>query len=48
MSKAYDILVVEDELVVLSAIKKITEPERLLVDTAVDADNFTGDVACKV
>ena len=39
MRKAYDLLVVEDELVVLSAIKKITEPERLLVDTAVDADS---------
>lgn len=39
MNKDYDILVVEDEQIVLSAIKKITEPEQLLVDTALDVDN---------
>jgi len=39
MNNNYDILVVEDELIVLSAIQKITEPERLRVDTAVDVDS---------
>ena len=38
MNKDYDLLVVEDEPVVLSAIKKIVEPEHLRVDEAFDVD----------
>jgi len=39
MNKGYDILVVEDEPVVLAAIKKIVEPENLRVDDAVDVES---------
>lgn len=38
MNKGYDLLVVEDEPVVLSAIKKIVESENLTMDEAPDAD----------
>ena len=38
MNKDYDLLIVEDEPVVLSAIKKIVEPENLRVDEAPDVD----------
>jgi CheY-like chemotaxis protein len=37
MSKLYDVLVIEDEPVVLSAIQKIFGPERLRMDEAVDS-----------
>ncbi len=39
MNKEYDILVVEDEPVVLAAIKKIVEAEELRVDDSVDVES---------
>ena len=39
MDKEYDVLIVEDESVVLASIKKIIEPENLVVDAAVDVDS---------
>ncbi|MGB6864761.1 MAG: response regulator [Candidatus Aminicenantaceae bacterium] len=39
MNKEYDVLIVEDESVVLAAIKKILEPEKIVVDAAVDVES---------
>lgn len=39
MDKKYDVLVVEDEPVVLAAIKKIVEPEKLVVDATDDVES---------
>ncbi|MCJ7581453.1 MAG: response regulator, partial [Candidatus Aminicenantes bacterium] len=42
MNEKYDLLVVEDEPVVLSAIRKIVEPEQISMDEALNGDIALG------